>query len=485
VKETQGQFNLPGVPKAKQDREVPPQWEWTEASVWTERMLTTLERGIKGGKWFSLSDKVWKMENLQSAVKKVARGKSVKKADGRRCRRYAESSHRRLPIVQEQLKNGEYYPEPVQRIWIPKLGSKELRPLGVPTVEGRVVEMAVRNVIEPIFENAFAEHSYGFRPKRGAKDALRRVVQLLDQGRYWVVDADIKGYFDNIPQDKLMQALSEHISDGRLLELIERFLKQGVMESCKGWQPTETGTPQGAVISPLLANIYLNPLDHMMAGKGREMVRYADDFVILCTSQQEAEQALDEIKEWMGKAGLTLHPTKTRIVNATEKGGFDFLGYHFERGYRWPREKSLDKFKDAIRQKTPRLRPGGMSDIIQDINRTVKGWFGYFKHSHKTTFQPLDEWIRQRLRTILRKRNKGSGRARGRDHYKWPNAYFVELGLFSLATARVQAVNSRREPLTGKPYAGKPPVRFGGRGGVQPPVPTPIERRRWGCALRR
>lgn len=442
MKETQRQLDLPGVPKAKQGREVAPQWEWTEASVWTERMLATLERGIKGGKWFSLIDKVWKTENLESAVKKVAQGKSEKKADGRRCRRYAQASHRRLPILQDKLKNDAYQPEPVQRCWIPKMGSKELRPLGVPKVEDRVVQMALRNVIEPIFENEFAEHSYGFRPKRGAKDALRRVVQLLQKGKCWVVDADIKGYFDNIPQDQLLRAVSEHISDGKVLDLIQKFLKQGVMESGKEWQPTETGTPQGAVISPLLANIYLNPLDHLMAQKGREMVRYADDFVILCQSQEEAEQALAEVRQWMEHAGLTLHPTKTRIVNENDRGGFDFLGYHFERGYRWPRQKSLDKFKEAMRSKTPRLRPGGMEKIIHDINRTLTGWYGYFQHSHWTTFKPLDQWIRQRLRSILRKRHKGKGRARGSDHQRWPNAYFVEHGLISLASARVQAANS-------------------------------------------
>jgi hypothetical protein len=182
VKDTQTQLALPGVPRAKQGREVPPRWEWTEASVWTERMLATLERGIKGGKWFRLIDKVWSTENLQSAVRKVARGKSAKKPDGRKCRRYLEQSSWRLPRLQETLKRGDYQPQPAQRVWIPKLGSKELRPLGIPPVENRVVEMAIRNVIEPIFEHDFAEHSYGFRPGRGAKDALRRVQQLLRGG---------------------------------------------------------------------------------------------------------------------------------------------------------------------------------------------------------------------------------------------------------------------------------------------------------------
>ena len=405
-------------------------------------MLATLERGIKGGKWFSLIDKVWKMENLQSAAKKVARGKSPKKPDGRKCRRYLEQSGRRLPLLQAKLKDGSYQPGPARRVWIPKLGSKEQRPLGIPPVENRVVEMALRNVLEPIFEHTFAEHSYGFRPGRGAKDALRRVQQLLDGGKIWVVDADLKGYFDNIPQDKLLAAVAQHVSDGKVLELLQRFLEQGVLESGKGWNPTERGTPQGAVLSPLMANIYLNPLDHQMAEQGREMVRYADDFVILCASQKEAQATLEAVRQWIEAAGLTLHPTKTRIVDASQRGGFDFLGYHFERGYRWPRPKSLDKFKDVIRQKTEKLRSGSMSEIAEDINRTLRGWFEYFKHSHRTTFAPLDGWIRQRLRTILRRRHKGSGLARGRDHQRWTNAYFAELGLISLTTARVKASQS-------------------------------------------
>lgn len=442
MSDTHEQLQLPGVPKAKQGREVPEKWGWTEASVWNERMLATLERGIKGGKWFSLIDKVWKMENLQSAAEKVARGKSRQKPDGARCHRYLEQSADRLPRLQELLKQSEYQPQPAQRVWIPKPDSKEQRPLGIPPVENRVVEMAMRNVLEPIFEHSFAEHSYGFRPGRGAKDALRRVQQLLDNARHWVVDADIKGYFDNIPQDKLLEAVSQHVSDGKVLELLQRFLKQGVMESGKGWSPTENGTPQGAVISPLLANIYLNPLDHQMAGRGWEMVRYADDFVILCASREEAEAAISEVRAWMERAGLTLHPEKTRIVDATQRGGFDFLGYHFERGYRWPRAKSIKKFKEAIRDKTRRLRSGSMREIIEDINRTLRGWFAYFKHGIRNTYPPLDSWIRQRLRTLLRRRHKGNGRARGRDNQRWPNTYFAELGLISLATVRAKASRS-------------------------------------------
>ena len=387
-------------------------------------------------------DKVYRMENLQSALAQVAAKDGAAGVDGQTVKQYQAQSTQRLVHLQEQLKTGRYHPQPVKRVWIEKLGSKELRPLGVPTVRDRVVQTAVRNVIEPIFEKTFAEHSYGFRPGRGAKDALRRVDALLKAGKVWVVDADLKGYFDSIPQDKLMEQVAQHISDGALLELIERFLKQGVMESGKGWKPTEMGTPQGAVISPLLANVYLNPLDHLMAQGGREMVRYADDFVILCYSEEEANEVLTRLRGWVEAAGLTLHPTKTRIVDASQKGGFDFLGYHFERGHRWPRQKSLDKFKDTLRQKTAKLRPGSMQTIIEDVNRTLRGWFQYFKHSNRHTFGPLDRFVRQRLRTIERKRHKGQGRARGRDQQRWPNAYFASLGLISLSLSRKQASHS-------------------------------------------
>jgi len=444
VKETQTQFKLPGVPQAKQGREVPPKWDWTEASVWTERMLETLERGIKGGKWYSLMDKVWKQENLQRALAQVSRNGGAAGVDGQRCQEYLQHAPERLQGLQRQLQRGDYQPQPVKRVWIPKLGSKELRPLGIPVVEDRVTQTALRNVIEPIFENIFAEHSYGFRPGRGAKDALRRVDHLLKSGRNWVVDADLKGYFDSIPQDKLMEAVKEHIADGAVLRLIESFLKQGVMESGKGWKPTEAGTPQGAVISPLLANLYLNPLDHLMVRHGQEMVRYADDFVILCQSKEEAQETLEHLKQWVAAAGLVLHPVKTRIVDANAPGGFDFLGYHFERGHRWPREKSLQKFRDAIRQKTPRMRSGPMSQIVREANRTLRGWFEYFKHSIANVMEREDKWVRHRLRAILSKRHcRRQGDKRPRNQ-RWPNAYFAELGLFSLAIARDKASQLQR-----------------------------------------
>jgi RNA-directed DNA polymerase len=407
-------------------------------------MLETLERGIKGGKWFSLMDKVWKLENLQSALAQVSRHGGAAGVDGQRCQEYLQQAPERLQGLQRKLQRGDYQPKPVKRVWIPKLGSKELRPLGIPAVEDRVTQTALRNVIEPIFENTFAEHSYGFRPGRGAKDALRRVDHLLQSGKNWVVDADLKGYFDSIPQDNLMGAVKEHIADGAVLRLIESFLKQGVMESGQDWKPTEAGTPQGAVISPLLANLYLNPLDHLMARRGQEMVRYADDFVILCHSKEAAQETLEQLKQWVAAAGLVLHPVKTRIVDANAPGGFDFLGYHFEGGLHWPREKSLQKFRDAIRQKTPRLRPGPMNQIVGEVNRTLRGWFEYFKHSVANVMEREDKWVRHRLRAILRKRHCRRQRDKRPRNQRWPNAYFAELGLFSLAIARAKASQLQR-----------------------------------------
>ena len=236
--------------------------------------------------------------------------------------------------------------------------------------------------------------------------------------------------------------MAEKVSDGRVLALIEAFLKQGVLDGLQEWTP-ETGSPQGAVVSPLLSNIYLNPLDHLMTQQGFEMVRYADDFVILCRSREEAARALETVQHWTATAGLTLHPTKTRIVDATEEG-FDFLGYRFEGGARRPRAKSLDQFKDTIRAKTKRTSGESLKAIITAMNRTLRGWFGYFKHSHRSTFGALDGWMRMRLRSILRKRMCKAGRGRGSDHQRWPNRFFAEHGLYSLKTAHALACQSSR-----------------------------------------
>jgi RNA-directed DNA polymerase len=239
-------------------------------------------------------------------------------------------------------------------------------------------------------------------------------------------------FFDNIPQCPLVAEVAQRVSDRGVLELIQKFLRQGVMESAREWKPTEKGTPQGAVISPLLANIYLNPLDHLMAGMGMEMVRYADDFVILCPSEEEARRALAVVSGWMEAAGLTLHPTKTRIVNASQPGGFDFLGYHFEQGHRWPREKSVNKLKETIRAKTPRHCGQSVAMVVKSVNRTLRGWNAYFHHGASTVPNRLNAWVRQRFRAMLKRRQKQAGYPKGRDFNRWPKEFFDRLGLHRL-----------------------------------------------------
>ena len=405
-------------------------------------MLMALKRGLKGNKWFSLIDKVLSVRTLELAWEKVKCNAGACGVDGITIGRFDKDSQSRLLAVSEQIKRGTYQPKPVKRVWIDKPGSAEKRPLGIPTVTDRVVQAAVRMVIEPIFENRFAKHSYGFRPGCGCKDALRRVEELLRAGNTHVVDVDIKGYFDAIPHDRLMALVREHIADGRVLGLIEGFLKQGVIEG-ENWQEAKDGTPQGGVISPLLANIYLNPLDWLMAGLGFEMVRYADDMVVLCRSHQEAQTALEKLREWMTQAGLTLHPDKTRTVDMNlADSHFDFLGYRFKRSRRGRliklvRPKSLRKLRESIKPRTRRNNGRSMEAIVADINRTLTGWYAYFKHVHPSELDQIDRWMRVRLRSILRKRRGGEGRGRGKDHHRWPNRYFTGLGLFCLLDAKV------------------------------------------------
>ena len=431
---------VPG--RAPQDGEIRARWAWTEPEVWTERMLATLETGIEGGKWFRLIDKVWSPKSLGRSLEKVVAKGGSAGIDNQSARQVEVYRDQTIANLEQELRASQYQPQAVKRVWIPKPGSQELRPLGVPTLRDKIVQGSLLQVVEPIFERDFAPQSYGFRPGKGCKNALRRVDELLQGGSDWVVDADLKSYFDTIPQERLMQRIGEKIADGRVLKLVEQMLQAGVMDSAKGWQPTEQGTPQGAVISPLLSNIYLNGLDWHMAEGGFEMVRYADDFIVLCRNQEQAQEALERVRRWVEDNGLTLHPTKTRLVNASQAGGFDFLGYHFERGMKWPRKKSMDKLKDTIRNKTRRTDGRSMKTICEDLNRTLRGWFGYFKHSKDNVFESVDGYTRGRLRSILRKRRGKHGRGRGRDNQRWPNDYFSAMGLVSLKQAYITACRS-------------------------------------------
>jgi RNA-directed DNA polymerase len=430
------QVGKPSVKAARRAR-----WKWAQAEVWTDRMLAALEYGVKGAVWFRLIDKVYDRRNLWSSWCKSASNKGSPGVDGISIDHYEKDVGSNLQWLLEKLRDQTYRPKAIRRTFIPKLDGK-LRPLGIPTVEDRIVQGAVRRVIEPIFEKEFASHSYGFRPGKGCKDALRRVDGLLKQGYRYVVDADLKSYFDTIPHEKLMQRVRERVADGRVLKLIESFLEARIMDGLAEWTPM-AGAPQGAVLSPLLSNIYLNPLDHRMAGLGLEMVRYADDFVILCRSKQEAEGALAEVQAWVTQAKLALHPDKTRIVDA-QAGPFEFLGFRFDKGRRWPRDKSKAKLRATVREQTRRTSGISLDMIVEKLNPVLRGWFNYFKHADKRAMVEVDGWIRMRLRSILRKRRKGRGRGRGSDHQRWPNRYFAGVGLFSLELAHRKARQSMK-----------------------------------------
>jgi RNA-directed DNA polymerase len=431
---------------AKQGGDVRARWAWAEPAVWTDRMLAALERGVKGGVWFSLMDKVYAARNLESAYRQVAQNRGSAGVDRVTVERYGVHLDQEIEKLQVQLRSGQYAPQAVRRAWIPK-GNGEERPLGIPTVRDRVVQTALRNVLEPIFEHEFTEHSYGFRPGRGAREALGRVADLLAQGDRYVVDADIRKYFDSIPKERLLARVRERVADGQVLELLEGYLNQPVMEGLDQWTP-ERGTPQGAVISPLLANIYLNPLDHEMVVRGYTMIRYADDFVVLCRSRDEAEQALKHIQGWMTEQELTLHPDKTRIVDMNDdQVGFEFLGVRFKHTHkqgdmRFPRDKSVNKLREGIRAQTRRTNGHSLPYIIERVNSVLRGWYAYFKGCHRNSFPEIDQWVRMRLRSILRKRHGGKGRGDGLSHLRWPNAYFDKQGLFCLVAAHVQTGKS-------------------------------------------
>jgi RNA-directed DNA polymerase len=415
-----------------------------EAAIWTERMRSALVNGVKTGTWYSLSDKVHATRTLALAFAKVEANKGAAGVDGVSVERFAACSDRYLAELAVELREGKYRPQPVKRVDIPKGDGRTTRPLGIPAVKDRVAQQAVRLVIEPIFEHAFADGSYGFRPGRSCHDALRDVDRLIKEGFTHVVDADLRSYFDSIPHERLVARVAEKVSDGRILDLIRGWLTADILKGLEQWTPT-AGTPQGGVLSPLLANIYLDPLDRLMAARGFRMVRYADDFVILCATPGEAEEALAVVGAWVAENGLMLHPDKTHVGDCRQPGqGFEFLGYRFEAGRRLVRKKSLGKLKDAIRSKTRRTRGDSLAVIVADLNRTLRGWFQYFKHARASTFTGLDGFVRRRLRSLLRRQEKRPGFGRNLDdHHRWPNLFFADAGLFAMTTARHRFIHAR------------------------------------------
>jgi RNA-directed DNA polymerase len=418
------------------------QRKFVPAPIWTEAMLAALQTGVKGGKWHSLIDKVSRLETLRMGWAQVERNAGAAGVDRVSVERFAQARDCYLAELARALRDGSYRPQPVRRVYIPK--GKGQRPLGIPAVKDRVVQAALKLVIEPIFEHEFEPRSFGFRPGLGCKDALREVDRHVKAGHFWVVDADLQSYFDSIPHAALLAKVGRRIADGRVLELVQRFLKQDIMEDAKRWTPT-SGSPQGAVISPLLANIYLHELDVEMREAGLVMVRYADDAVVLCRSREEAEAALARMRAWVAANGLRLHPDKTHIGDCRVKGqGFAFLGYRFEAGQRWVRQKSLMSLRDKIRDKTKRNEGHPLDYVIASLNPTLKGWYAYFQHAHRFTFSSIDGFVRRRLRAMLRRQKHRPGQGRClRDHQQWPNAFFANHGLFTMSEAHRLARQSR------------------------------------------
>lgn len=413
---------------------------WAHPAVWTKRMLATLlEDKVRGGRWHTLYDKVMSQKNLYCSARKVLGKKGAAGVDHQTVDDFAGQCREELNRLQDELREDRYRPQAVRRTEIPKPGSSEMRALGIPAVRDRVVQTAAVHVLEPIFDHTFHERSFGFRPGRGCHQALRCVEDLLEAGYVYVVDADLKGYFDTIPKDRLLELVKQKVSDSRMLRLIQKYLDQEIMSELATWTP-EAGVPQGAVLSPMLSNIYLNPLDHQMANQGFQMVRYADDFVVLCRSEFEAEAALETIKQWVAENGLTLHPDKTQIVDSREKS-FDFLGYSFRGRFRFPRAKSHRKIADRIRELTPRKSGESLECVITRINQSMRGWFNYFRHCFWRIFERYDAMIRRRLRRLLLKRHRSNPQRLPCTH-RWPNAFFAERGLYSLSEAHARLVQS-------------------------------------------
>lgn len=436
-----------------------------------ETDATRRERGTKmQTKYHSLYGQMLEERNFLEAWEAVKRNRGTGGVDGQSIAEFAASLGDNIVALREECKAKSYRPQPVRRVYIPKAGKPgEFRPLGIPAVRDRIVQQALLQVLQPVFEPVFLDCSFGFRPGRSAHMALDRVSQHLAEGYVWVVDCDLKGYFDTIPHERLVDRVAERVADGTVLRLIRAFLEAGVMEEGTVHRSI-AGTPQGGVISPLLANLYLHPFDAMMTERGHRLTRYADDFVILCRSERAAKRVMDSVKAYLeGELGLVVHPTKSRVVHVNE--GFVFLGYLFKGQYRRPSDKALQRFKGEVRRYTRRNQTVSMQQLLANLNPYLRGWGHYFGYANvRERFAVLDKWIRRRLRAVQlrswrhvkylhaillrkgwrREQLEGLRMARWRSSVSpqpnaaLDNAWFTELGLVSLLSLHKPVQRFRR-----------------------------------------
>jgi len=442
-------------------------------------------------KWYSLFDKVFALSNLQQAWQQVAANGGAPGNDGMTIAKFRENADQRLAALAADLRAKTYRPQPVRRVFIPKSGGGQ-RPLGIPSVRDRIVQQALRPILEPLFEAKFSSRSHGFRPERGCATALSVVDRAVKHGYQWVVDADLQAFFDSVDHEQLLVALNKEIADGSVLRLVRQILKAGVwLPEAANVEPTALGTPQGGPLSPLLANVYLHHFDERMVQAGYGLVRYADDFVIFAKSEGEAATALALARQVLeGELGLVLHPEKTRVVSVAH--GFEFLGFHYFRDpttgqlRKAVRRKSAQRFRETVRRLTPRLKnqrrvkarhltPTRLAKnqrlrgMIRELNGFLRGWHWYFKavwSPYPTPFRDFDGFVRRRVRSAL------TGRAgAGWWNRRLPNALLREVGLIPLDERQREyltgqlASPARKGRPGGEPDAGKPHVRFGKAGG--------------------
>jgi RNA-directed DNA polymerase len=376
----------------------------------------------------SLIDKVYKRKNLEMAWEKVQANRGSGGVDGQNLETFAAELDRQLDRLQDELKDDAYQPQPVRQVQIPKAGKPgEFRTLGVPTIYDRVCQQALLNRLEPIFEPAFDEANFGYRRGRSTKDAMRKVWKEIQSGREWIVDADLKDFFGSVEHEKLLTLIAQRVADGRILRLIKAMLTAGSYGQGRLF-PTERGTPQGSVVSPLMSNILLTPFDQEMRRKGYRLTRYADDWVVTCQTAAEAQAATTAALRILKELGVQLHPQKTRIVHV--RHGFEFLGYKIKRGqrrlrlspdkirsgiqlgalYAYPREKSIRHFMDQVRALTKRRVPLKTKELIEQLNPVIRGWGHHYKRAHvRGLFHQLDGWIVRRIRSHRFKRWRNGG----------------------------------------------------------------------------